>query len=186
MTREILGEGEPSAEAAPAYPLRALVRADAEDYPTNRVRCGDLVFARKDPDNAGYRVQGRYESMYFMERELILDPTPEQIAEERAKLGLPSPAAQAAPEPSLGEGSKDELIKALQAARHDLVAVHGLVATDKPNAFADGYSEARSEGLDAHDAVEAALEDVRESRWTLDTSKTLALIDDALSRVGGT
>jgi acyl carrier protein len=31
-----------------------------------------------------------------------------------AKLALPSPAAQAAPEPSLGEGSKDELIAALR------------------------------------------------------------------------
>lgn len=71
--------------------------------------------------------------------------------------------------------------EALKAAAHELTTLHGLFATDKPNAFRDGFSEARSEGLDADDAIDAALEDVRESRWEIDTRKTLEKIRKALA-----
>jgi hypothetical protein len=85
---------EGSAEAAGAsrmeYPIRALVRADADDYPVNGVHRGDVYGFRKDGRNPGYRARGRYEDVYFRADELIIDPTPEQIAEERAKAGLPA------------------------------------------------------------------------------------------------
>jgi hypothetical protein len=123
---EILGEGEPSAEAAPAYPIRALVRADGPESAWNmdglmNKHRGQAIFLRQHPASQrlwrGPVGENGGEGWTWSEDDLILNPTPEQIAEERAKLALPSPAAQAAPEPSLGEGNTRvtvaELVKAL-------------------------------------------------------------------------
>jgi hypothetical protein len=100
------------------YPLRALVRADADDYPVNGVHRGDVYGFRKDGRNPGYRARGRYEDVYFCADELIIDPTPEQIAEERAKAGLP---AEAPPAPADGTEAEPssliaELVSALNGA----------------------------------------------------------------------
>jgi hypothetical protein len=111
MTREILGDGEPSAEAAPAlasspaYPLRALVRADAWDFPG--ARRGSLIQVREVDTREWESFDPKSPSQPFpwFAEDLILDPTDEQIADERAKLGAPFQDAEGVPERSEGSPS---------------------------------------------------------------------------------
>jgi hypothetical protein len=158
MTREILGEGEPSAEAAPAYTIRALVRADsvrsfwnAEGLMDEYV--GQVIMVRCVGVESYCGPKGSNDGIDWAwgKSDLIIDPTPEQIAEERAKLGLPSPAAQAAPEPS-GEGPQSEIEKAFRAgysAGYDAGSVYGPFSEPMPRLTDDeAWSQyaARSEG----------------------------------------
>lgn len=65
------------------------------------------------------------------------------------------------------------VVEALKAARHALVTVTGLHATDQPRA----YEDALAEGCDADGARGAQ----REATWVLDESAAIAQIDAALS-----
>lgn len=94
------------------YPLRALVKAGSMSY--SAVGLGDgVVAAFKGCDREGgtctcggfWALGDEGTEFHFYSRELIFDPTPEQIAEERAKAGLPP-----SPAPVPGLPSSDPLL----------------------------------------------------------------------------
>lgn len=101
------------------YPIRALVKHDAVAYPQNNLGRGAVIAVKRCSSPRctcrGYWAFGEHDQsdLFFAAHELIFDPTPEQIAEERAKAGLPPlETPQASPEPVRAEGP-DPLVEAL-------------------------------------------------------------------------
>ena len=68
--------------------------------------------------------------------------------------------------------------KALETAHHAITTLHGLTASDGLGA----YGEALSDGCDASGAWDC----YRDETWTIDESKTLALIEAALAALSQT
>lgn len=101
--REPLREDAQGTPSASEYPIRALVRADASAMGplTGQVtlfrRTGRIGY-ESIPDALSDDGTGPF-TWYANPKELIIDPTPEQVAEERAKAGLPP---EAAPRPADG------------------------------------------------------------------------------------
>lgn len=88
------------------------------------------------------------------------------------KRGINS-AVHVAPRTTSMENRVKETVKeALEAARHELVTLHGLMATDTPSE----YSDAQSAGCDSNAAWDSFIENC----WTLDTSAVIEKIDAAL------
>jgi hypothetical protein len=111
MTREILGEGEPSAEAAPPKLLPGAIDW-TKPVRTKGRRLPVTIYA-VDPA-LKKPVVGKIHDEYAEVTDWHLNGSFHPTKGESG-LDLENvPAAQAAPEPS-GEGSKDELIKALEA-----------------------------------------------------------------------
>lgn len=68
-----------------------------------------------------------------------------------------------------------DVLNALEAARHELVTLHGLWATDHPRA----YAEAQEDGADANGAYDALMETFHQ----LDTRAVIAQLDAVLPPV---
>jgi hypothetical protein len=97
----------PQGDGGPAFPCdvdlhQGFRGATLRDYFAAKAMQGEFS-SLADPDIHGMGDAGKVaERAYIMANAML------------AARALPSPAAQAAPEPSLGEGSKDELIAALR------------------------------------------------------------------------
>lgn len=96
----------PNIGAAPEeYPIRALVLANMEyqGQPAMYKHRGKVIRVRLHPSprvNLVIGPEGENDGgwAWWIGRDVILDPTPEQIAEERAKAGLPPQEGEALPE----------------------------------------------------------------------------------------
>jgi hypothetical protein len=92
-----IGDGAASQGSADSlrsseYPIRALVRASAILMGPNMR--GEVLNWRREGLNYKSEPDARGFSWLAYESEIAIDPTPEQVAEERAKAGLPPEAAQ--------------------------------------------------------------------------------------------
>ena len=104
-------------------------------------------------------------------------PAPTAETPPECTISYPPPAITGLYSTPPREEPPSAVLRALELARHDLTALHGLVATDQPHA----YGDALREGLDAN----AARECQQEVEFTIDNTETLAALDAVLPRTAG-